>query len=125
MTPGEYIPDPTEGITRIEDLPKPHIQQRTRNFRSRPCPRCGISAGRYALDTRTLHDLGNTHTGRPIDLFVTFSRHRCTYCGRCFAVDMTELALPKPLHTSRPKSGCSLGVRRWTRLPKCQLALMA
>ena len=24
--PGEYRPDPTEGITRIEDLPKPKIR---------------------------------------------------------------------------------------------------
>jgi hypothetical protein len=101
MTPGEYIPDPTEGITGIEELPKPHIQQRSRNFRSRCCPRCGQPAGRYALDTRTLHDLGNPNTGRPIDLFVTFSRHRCSHCGRCFGVDMTDLALPKCLYTRR------------------------
>ena len=24
--PGEYRPDPTEGITRIEDLPKPKVR---------------------------------------------------------------------------------------------------
>jgi len=101
MTPGEYVPDPTEGITGLEDLPQPRIQQRTRDFPSRRCPRCGDSAGRYARDTRTLHDLGNPHTGRPIDLFVTFSRHRCKNCGRCFAVDMTDLALPKCQYTRR------------------------
>ena len=41
--PGEYRPDPTEGITRIEDLPKPKIRCQSRNYRRRPCPRCGHS----------------------------------------------------------------------------------
>ena len=39
--PGEYLPDPTEGITDPKDLPKPKIIQRSRNFSHRPCPRCG------------------------------------------------------------------------------------
>ena len=26
--PGEYVPDATEGITRVEDLPKPRIERR-------------------------------------------------------------------------------------------------
>lgn len=101
MPPGEYIPDPTEGIKRIEDLPKPRIQPQSRNFQSRPCPRCGHKAGRYVLDTRTLHDLGDIGTGQPLDLLVTFSRHRCSHCGRCFATPMTDLALPKCLYTRR------------------------
>ena len=45
MTPGEYVPDPTEGIAGLEDLPQPRIQQRTRDFPSRRCPRYGDSAG--------------------------------------------------------------------------------
>jgi transcription elongation factor Elf1 len=101
MTPGEYIPDPTEGITRVEDLPPPQIHRRTRNVRSRRCPRCGHGASRYTTDTRTLHDLGDPRTGRPIDLIVAFSRHRCPSCGRCFAVDLTDLAHPKCLYTKR------------------------
>ena len=44
--PGEYRPDPTEGITRIEDLPKPKVSIQSRNYRRRPCPRCGHSAYR-------------------------------------------------------------------------------
>ena len=28
--PGEYVPDVTEGITRVEDLPKPRIERRKR-----------------------------------------------------------------------------------------------
>ena len=41
--PGEYRPDPSQGITRIEDLPKPKIRCQSRNYRRRPCPRCGQS----------------------------------------------------------------------------------
>ena len=44
--PGEYRPDPTEGITRIDDLPKPNVSLRSRNYRRRPCPRCGHSSYR-------------------------------------------------------------------------------
>ena len=39
--PGEYCPDPSQGITRIEDLPKPKLRCQSRNYRRRPCPRCG------------------------------------------------------------------------------------
>ena len=30
--PGVYVPDVTEGITRVEDLPQPRIKLRSRNF---------------------------------------------------------------------------------------------
>jgi transposase-like protein len=99
--PGEYVPDATEGITRVEDLPKPRIHKRSRNFAARPCPTCHRPAGRYGVGTRTLHDLGNTRSGRPLDLIVTFSRHRCRPCGRHFTADLTDLALPKCLYTRR------------------------
>ncbi len=65
--PGEYRPDPTEGITRIEDLPKPKVRFQSRNYRRRPCPRCGHSSYRDRQFRRTLHDLGNPLTGRPCD----------------------------------------------------------
>ena len=39
--PGEYRPDPFQGITSVEDLPKPKIRCQSRNYRRRPCPRCG------------------------------------------------------------------------------------
>jgi hypothetical protein len=35
--PGEYRPDPSEGIIRIEDLPKPKIRCQSRNYRRQPC----------------------------------------------------------------------------------------
>ena len=31
--PGEYRPDPSQGITRIEDLPKPKVRCQSRNYR--------------------------------------------------------------------------------------------
>ena len=36
LGPGEYVPDVTEGITSVEDLPKPRIELRSRNY-----TRCG------------------------------------------------------------------------------------
>ncbi len=72
MAPGEYVPDVTEGITLVEDLPKPRIERRSRNYPARRCPRCGRRAGRYAVASRTLHDLGDPRAGRPIDLVVTY-----------------------------------------------------
>ncbi len=33
--PGVYVPDVTEGITRVEDLPQPRIELRSRNFSCR------------------------------------------------------------------------------------------
>ena len=63
--PGEYRRDPTEGITRIKDLPKPNVSLRSRNYRRRPCPRCGHSSYRDRAARCTLHGLGDTLTGRP------------------------------------------------------------
>src|SRR5262249_44226657 len=91
---GEYVPDVTEGITRVEDLPKPRIERRSRNWPARPCQRCRHRAGRYAVGSRTLHDLGDARAGCPVDVVVTFSRHRCLRCGGCFAIDISALALP-------------------------------
>ena len=38
--PGEYLPDPTEGITKPEDLPQPKVVLRSRNYEHYSCPRC-------------------------------------------------------------------------------------
>jgi hypothetical protein len=99
--PGQYVPDATEGITRIEDLPRPRIERRSRNYPAQRCPRCSRRAGRYTVATRTLHDLGDVRSEQPIDLVVAFSRHRCLGCGCCFAIDLSDLALPKCLYTRR------------------------
>ena len=99
--PGEYVPDITEGITCVEDLPKPRIEHRSRNYPARRCRLCGRRAGRYAVASRTLHDLGDLSSGRPVDLVVTYSKHRCPHCGRYFSVELSDVALPKCLYTRR------------------------
>ena len=48
--PGTYSPDLTEGISRVEDLPKPQIIERSRNYKRRPGPRCGGSACRGCVE---------------------------------------------------------------------------
>lgn len=97
--PGQYLPDVTEGITRVEDLPQPRVRKCSRNYKRRPCPYCGHSSYRDRVVTRTLHDLGNVKANRPIDLQVTYSQHCCSHCNRYFNADMDDLALPKAQYT--------------------------
>ena len=99
--PGEYRPDATEGITRIDDLPKPNVSLRGRNYRRRPCPHCGRSASRDRLARRTLHDLGNPYTGRPRDIVLLSSQHYCRRCRKYFNADSSELADPGSHYTRR------------------------
>ena len=51
--PGVYVPDVTEGITRVEDLPQPRIKLRSRNFSCRRCPFC-LSFTHISLLTEVL-----------------------------------------------------------------------
>lgn len=99
--PGAYIADETEGITQVEDLPKPRIIRRSRNSKRRRCPHCGHSAYRLRSVTRILHDLGDTRAGRPVDLSITYSQHHCPACNAYFNADMDDLALPKSQYTHR------------------------
>jgi hypothetical protein len=99
--PGEYVADETQGVTRIEDLPRPRVERRSRNFRRRCCPACGRSAGRRHVRTRVLHDLGDVRAGRPLDVHVTYSQHRCTRCGTHFNADLSDLALAGSHYTHR------------------------
>ena len=99
--PGEYVPDVTEGITRVEDLPKAQIVKRSRNYKRRPCPECDRSAYRLRTVTRVLHDLGDPLIGRPRDLHVTYSQHRCPECNTYFNADMDDMALPRSHYTHR------------------------
>lgn len=100
-TPGDYVPDKTEGITRVEDLPEPQIVRRSRCYKRCRCAACGHRAYRLRAVTRTLHDLGDPLTERPRDLHVTYSQHRCLRCGTYFNADMDDLALPKCHYTHR------------------------
>jgi len=80
--PGEYVPDPTEGIVDVKDLPAPQLDFYSRSHQQTPCPRCGDLASRHTSDQRTLHDLGDVYTGRPVDLRVTYSCHYCSHCRK-------------------------------------------
>lgn len=99
--PGEYLPDVTEGITRVEDLPKPRIITRSRNYPRRSCPRCGRSAYRLRCRHRLLHDLGDLLSGGPRDLQLTYSQHHCPHCHHYFNADSSDLALPGSHYTHR------------------------
>ena len=101
MPPGEYLPDSTEGITRVEDLPAPLCVPRSRNYRRRPCPRCGRSCYRHASGRRTLHDLGCLLRDRPRELHLAYSRHRCCSCRLYFSADLSDLAPPGSHYTHR------------------------
>lgn len=48
--PGEYVPDPTEGIVDVKDLPTPQLVTYNRNHQHTPCPRCGHLAYRHKSD---------------------------------------------------------------------------
>jgi len=99
--PGEYVPDSTEGITRVENLPAPLLTQRSRDYRRRPCPRCGRSCYRHARGQRTLHDLGCLLRDRPRLLHITYSRHYCVRCRLHFSADLSDLAPPGGHYTQR------------------------
>ena len=99
--PGEYVGDRTEGITRVADLPKVKLVERSRNFAHRRCPKCGRSCHRHGTFQRRLHDLGDPISGRPRDLRLTGSQHYCCKCDRYFNVDTSDLAAPKGHYTLR------------------------
>src|SRR5437763_12607445 len=101
MEPGEYLPDCTEGITRVEDLPPPAVQRRSRNYRRRRCPLCGQPGYRYGGGQRRLHELGDLARNRPQEVRVRYSKHRCASCGPCFTPTMSDLAPPGSHYTGR------------------------
>ena len=99
--PGEYVPDSTEGITRVEDLPPPLSAKRSRNYRRRRCPRCRRSCSRHAVGQRSLHDLGCLLRNRPRVLQVAYSRHSCASCDLYFSAALSDLAPPGSHYTQR------------------------
>jgi hypothetical protein len=99
--PGQYLPDPTEGVTHPEDLPKAKTVRRSRNYPHLPCPTCGKSCFRNRNRTRVLHDLGDLVCGRPRDIVLVYSQHLCTKCHKSFNADTSEYALPKARYTHR------------------------
>jgi hypothetical protein len=101
MPPGIYLPDATEGITRVQDLPQPLIIKRSRNHLRQACPKCDRGASRLRTYQRTLHELGDPVRGRPRDLHVTYSQHYCRHCDHYFNADMLDLAVPNGHYTHR------------------------
>jgi hypothetical protein len=101
LGPGAYCPDPTEGITRLADLPKPRVVQQSRNCKHRPCPRCGKSSYRDRVFTRTLHDVGELISGRPRDIALTYSQHDGCKCRKYCNADASDLAPPQSQYTHR------------------------
>lgn len=99
--PGEYLPDVTEGITRVEDLPQPRILVRSRNRNRCACPRCHHRAYRLRCVQRLLHDVGDLVSGRPCDIHLTYSQHYCSSCDHYFSADTSDLALPGSHYTHR------------------------
>lgn len=99
--PGEYRPDRTEGIERVEDLPKPKRFQSSRNYKRRPCPDCSHSSYRHQCMGRILHDLGDPRSERPVDIHIKYSQHFCSRCKKYFNTDMLDLALPGSSYTHR------------------------
>ena len=99
--PGRYVPDPTEGIVNIKDLPEPQRGFYHRDHKQTPCPRCNQLASRHKGDHRTLHDLGDLATGRPVDLLVSYSSHHCSTFKKYFNIDLSDLAPPGSHYTHR------------------------
>jgi hypothetical protein len=50
---------------------------------------------------RVLHDVGDLVAGRPRDVELVYSQHRCTKCNSFFNADTSEYALPKSHYTHR------------------------
>jgi hypothetical protein len=101
MEPGEYLPDATEGITRVADLPPPLVERRSRCYRRRSCPRCGKSCYRDSVGHRILHDVGDLRSGRPRDRHVRYSKHHGRCCRTYFNADLTDLAPAGSRYTQR------------------------
>jgi transcription elongation factor Elf1 len=100
-SPGDYRPDCSIGTDNVFNLPPPHHKRRTRNRKYAPCPTCGQRCSRRIISTRTLHDIGDATTQRPVDIQFTFSVHLCRSCKKHFSIDLTDIADPGSHYTKR------------------------
>jgi transposase len=99
--PGEYVPDRSEGITKIGDLPRAMVVECSRNHSRQTCPGCGKSAYRDRVYRRKLHDVGDVIKGRPREIALTYSQHYCSRCQKYFNVDSSDIAPPGSQYTNR------------------------
>jgi hypothetical protein len=99
--PGVYVPDPTEGMVDVKDLPAPQWVPYIRHQPHTPCPRCPQLASRHQAGQRTLHDLGDIYPGCPVDLLVTYSSHDWAPCQQYGNIDLSDVAPPGSHYTHR------------------------
>lgn len=72
---------------------------------------------------RSVHDVGELIVGRPRDIEITYSQHRCSKCKLFFSADTSEYASPKSLYTHLV--GCAFGGEGWFALSNRELAVVA
>lgn len=82
-------------------LPRPIIQKRSRMYPRRCCPTCGTSSRGRSWGFRTLHDLGDPASERPVDVTVQYSKHWCPQCATYFNAPMDDLAPARWRYTHR------------------------
>ena len=99
--PGRYVPDPTEGIPTVKDLPAPQLVAYHRDHQQTACPRCSPLASRHKAGQRRLHDLGDWCTGHPIALLVTDASHDCDRCTKHCNIALSAVAPPGAHATHR------------------------
>jgi hypothetical protein len=85
----------------VQGLPAPQYVLYSRNQLHTPGPRCAQRAARHKAGQRTLHDLGDLVTGRPVDLLVPYSSHYCAPWQQYFTIDLADLAPPGSHYTNR------------------------
>jgi len=98
--PGQYVPDPTEGVTNPIDLPKPKIKRRFHTRQKSRCPHCNRLSTRHALCVRRLHDLGDSSSAHPIEIILHYSKHYCCECNVHFTINTSHIAPPKSAYTN-------------------------
>ena len=101
FSPGRYVPDPTAGIDNPNDLPPAIIQTRSRNRKKCRCPHCNYLARRHDIRERPLHHIGDSHSGRPIEIILIHSLHYCCKCKTYFNIDTTDIADPGSHYTKQ------------------------
>jgi hypothetical protein len=96
-----FSSEPSPHVLRPEDLPKPIIEKRSRNFRKRACPRCRRGCYRDKTFSRCVRDVGDLRAGRPRILELVYSQHYCSKCDLYFSADTSDLAPRQGDYTHR------------------------
>src|SRR6266566_2531835 len=99
--PGRYVPDPTEGIPTVKDLPAPPLVAYHRDHTQTAGPRCSQLASRHTSGQRLWHDVGDWCTGHPLDLLVTSASPSCDRCTKHCTIALSAGAPPGAHDTHR------------------------